>query len=152
MKRTTKKNLPHLSAFIKYQREQTGLTQEELAQKAGVGIRFIRDLEQGKETLRIDKINQVLELFGSQMRAERDTIDPYVIWMNYFNKGVIITLKNKEKLYGIIIEEITDAENKIIGWKFVPNNNAIEYQKTEDANLVTKVGHQEIVEIDYQRR
>ncbi len=150
MKKTIEKNLPHISAFIKYQREQAKLTQEELAQKAGVGIRFIRDLEQGKETLRMDKINQVLGLFGAQMRAERDTIDPYVIWMNYFNKGVIVTLKNKEKLYGIIIEEITDEENKIIAWKFVPNKNAIEYQKKEDKNLVIKIGHRDIVAIEYQ--
>ncbi len=45
-------------------RGSVGLTQPELAEKAGVGLRFIRDLEQGKETLRLDKVNQVLQLFG----------------------------------------------------------------------------------------
>lgn len=45
------------------------LTQPELAAKAGVGLRFIRDLEQGKETLRLDKVNQVLQLFGYQAGA-----------------------------------------------------------------------------------
>lgn len=152
MKKIQEKSLPHISAFVKYQREQAKLTQEDLAQKAGVGIRFIRDLEQGKETLRVDKINQVLALFGAQMRAERDTIDPYIIWMNYFNKGVVVTLKNKEKLYGIIIDEISDEENKIIAWKFVPNKNAREYQKKENDNLTIKIGQRDIVAIDYQHK
>ena len=42
------------------------LTQVDLAEKSGVGLRFVRELEQGKETLRIDKINQVLALFGHE--------------------------------------------------------------------------------------
>lgn len=45
------------------------LTQPELANKAGVGLRFIRQLEQGKETLRLDKVNQVLQLFGNEVGA-----------------------------------------------------------------------------------
>lgn len=45
------------------------LTQPELAEKAGVGLRFIRELEQGKETLRLDKVNQVLRLFGHEVGA-----------------------------------------------------------------------------------
>lgn len=56
-----------LSAFIKQKRDETNLTQAELAEKAGVGLRFIRELEQGKETLRLDKINQVLKLFGYEV-------------------------------------------------------------------------------------
>lgn len=43
------------------------MTQYELAHNAGVGLRFVRDLEQGKQTLRLDKINQVLSLFGYKM-------------------------------------------------------------------------------------
>jgi len=53
--------------FVKTRREQLGLTQQELAERAGVGIRFVRDLEQGKESLRLDKVNQVLVLFGHKM-------------------------------------------------------------------------------------
>ncbi len=53
-----------IADFIKYQRKQAKLSQEELAGKAGVGLRFIRELEQGKTTLRLDKVNQVLSLFG----------------------------------------------------------------------------------------
>lgn len=45
------------------------MTQVELAAKAGVGLRFLRDLEQGKKTLRIDKVNQVLQMFGHEVGA-----------------------------------------------------------------------------------
>lgn len=58
-----------LSKFIKKKRRSTNLTQPELAEKAGVGLRFIRDLEQGKVSLRLDKVNQVLKLFGFQVGA-----------------------------------------------------------------------------------
>ena len=56
-----------LSKFIKEKRKDLKLTQIELSEKAGVGIRFIRELEGGKSTLRIDKINQVLDLFGYEL-------------------------------------------------------------------------------------
>ena len=58
-----------LSAFVKEKRNSAKLTQLELAEKAGVGLRFVRELEQGKETLRLDKVNQVLQLFGYQVGA-----------------------------------------------------------------------------------
>jgi y4mF family transcriptional regulator len=56
-----------LALYLKAKRKALGLTQQELALKAGVGIRFIRDMEQGKETLRLDKVNQVLKLFGQEL-------------------------------------------------------------------------------------
>jgi y4mF family transcriptional regulator len=56
-----------LSEFIKNKRNNAKLTQPELAEKAGVGLRFLRDLEQGKSTLRMDKVNQVLQLFGHEL-------------------------------------------------------------------------------------
>ncbi|TXT45917.1 MAG: XRE family transcriptional regulator [Spirochaetes bacterium] len=52
------------SALVKQERKRTGMTQEELALTAGVGLRFVRDLEQGKSSLRLDKVDQVLRLFG----------------------------------------------------------------------------------------
>ena len=58
-----------LSIYVKEMRREYGLTQEHLAAKAGVGLRFVRDLEQGKQTLRMDKINQVLSLFGREVGA-----------------------------------------------------------------------------------
>jgi len=56
-----------LATFVKAKRKQFGLTQEELSRKSGVGLRFVRELEQGKETLRMDKVNQVLSLFGAAL-------------------------------------------------------------------------------------
>ncbi|MEX0773493.1 MAG: helix-turn-helix transcriptional regulator [Balneolales bacterium] len=53
-----------LVRFIKKRRKQLGMTQEDLSRRAGVGLRFVRDLEQGKESLRLDKVNQVPALFG----------------------------------------------------------------------------------------
>lgn len=57
----------NLSTYIKEMRRQFGLTQVDLAAKSGVGLRFLRELEQGKETLRLDKVNQVLLLFGKEI-------------------------------------------------------------------------------------
>lgn len=54
-----------LSDFIKEKRKQLKLAQPELAERAGVGLRFVRELEQGKQPVRLDKVNQVLALFGS---------------------------------------------------------------------------------------
>jgi len=56
-----------LSEFVRNRRKALGLTQPELAEKAGTGLRFVRDLEQGKKTLRMDKVNQVLSLFGYEL-------------------------------------------------------------------------------------
>ncbi len=53
--------------FIKEKRKGAGLTQQEFALKAGVGLRFIRELEQGKKSYRLDKLNQVLIMFGYVM-------------------------------------------------------------------------------------
>jgi y4mF family transcriptional regulator len=53
--------------FVKSKRRELGLTQRDLADRAGLGLRFIRDLEQGKKSLRLDKVNQVLALFGHRM-------------------------------------------------------------------------------------
>ncbi len=58
-----------LDEFVKDKRRKANLTQPELAEKAGVGLRFMRELEQGKETLRMDKVNQVLRLFGHELQA-----------------------------------------------------------------------------------
>jgi y4mF family transcriptional regulator len=57
----------NLSQFVKEKRGLSKLTQTDLAGKAGVGLRFVRELEQGKTTLRLDKVNQLLSLFGYEM-------------------------------------------------------------------------------------
>ena len=58
-----------LSSYVKQMRKQYKLTQVELSEKSGVGLRFIRELEQGKLTLKLDKVNQVLNLFGAEVGA-----------------------------------------------------------------------------------
>lgn len=57
--------------YVKEKRKQYHLTQEDLSEKSGVGLRFVRDLEQGKITLRMDKVNQVLALFGAELQPVR---------------------------------------------------------------------------------
>ena len=66
-----------LIEFVKERRKALGLTQRDLANRAGVGLRFVRELEQGKESLRLDKVNQVLALFGHRMVPQ-----PYRIEVN----------------------------------------------------------------------
>jgi y4mF family transcriptional regulator len=56
-----------LADFVKIRRKSLGLTQTELAQKAGVGLRFVRDLEQGKKSIKLDKVNTVLALFSHEL-------------------------------------------------------------------------------------
>ncbi|MGH2620662.1 MAG: type II toxin-antitoxin system Y4mF family antitoxin [Anaerolineales bacterium] len=56
-----------ISEFVRRRRKEAGLTQVELAAKAGVGLRFVRELEQGKQSLRTDTINRVLALFGKRV-------------------------------------------------------------------------------------
>jgi y4mF family transcriptional regulator len=136
----------YLSSFIKDNRTRLGLRQEELAEKAGVGLRFIRDLEQGKTTLRIDKVNQVLSLFGYSLIPGKG-LDPYDIHENHFNKNVQVFLKNKSVLHGFIIDQIREGA-EIVAWKFVSNNNAIAYQATKKEELALIIPHREIERIE----
>lgn len=53
-----------IGTFVKEERKKAGLTQEEFAVRSGLGLRFVRELEQGKETVRLDKVNQALAMFG----------------------------------------------------------------------------------------
>lgn len=60
-----------LSEFVKKKRKALGITQAELADRAGVGLRFLRELENEKPTLRLDKVNLVLDMFGCEMGPVR---------------------------------------------------------------------------------
>ncbi|WP_207515216.1 helix-turn-helix transcriptional regulator [Longitalea luteola] len=121
-----------ISTFVKYNRQRLGLSQKDLAERSGVGLRFIRDLEQGKESLRLDKVNQVLYLFGHIMApVPSKQFDPYDILLNYLQQNVRIELRNKKVIYGTIISAVYDNGN-ISGWrvhsgtteeKFVPLND-----------------------------
>lgn len=55
-----------IAEFVKKSRKAAGLTQEQFALRSGLGLRFIRELEQGKETVRMDKVNAALEMFGME--------------------------------------------------------------------------------------
>ncbi|SHE99376.1 transcriptional regulator, y4mF family [Bacteroides luti] len=68
-----------LSEYVKQMRKQYNLTQVDLSEKSGVGLRFVRELERGKQSLRLDKVNQILNLFGSEVG---------VVPMNKDNFGV----------------------------------------------------------------
>ena len=59
-------NMHKIAEYIKASRKAAGLTQEEFAVRSGLGLRFVRELEQGKETVRMDKVNAALEMFGMQ--------------------------------------------------------------------------------------
>ncbi|MBR1388649.1 MAG: helix-turn-helix transcriptional regulator [Prevotella sp.] len=60
-----------LATVVKALRKENGLTQADLAMKSGVGLCFVRSLEQGKTTLRMDKVNQLLDLFNYELTANR---------------------------------------------------------------------------------
>lgn len=141
--------MTEIASFIKYQRKKLNLTQEELASKAGVGIRFVRELEQGKETVQLDKVNQVLSLFGYTVSPKKLSLDPYSVFWNFFNKAIKISLYDKTIKYGIIIEELK-KENEIYAWRFVPNNQAIKYQQTKNENLTEVIPHASIQHIEEQ--
>ena len=55
-----------IAEFVKENRKASGLTQEEFAMRSGLGLRFVRDLEQGKETVRMDKVNIALSMFDME--------------------------------------------------------------------------------------
>jgi y4mF family transcriptional regulator len=72
MEKTTTNTLSGIAMTLKELRAKADLTQEELARRSGVGLRFVREVEQGKATVRADKVNQVLALFGYHLEAVKD--------------------------------------------------------------------------------
>lgn len=59
--------MEEIATFVKTNRKKLGLTQEEFATRSGLGLRFVRELEQGKKTMRVDKVNQALAMFGMRL-------------------------------------------------------------------------------------
>ncbi len=141
----------NLSAFIKYHRKKRKLSQEQLASNAGVGLRFVREIEQGKETLQLDKVNQVLGLFGFNLYPSKPKVDAYEVYWKYLNKTVQIELLNKVIKSGILMREIIDqTENKISAWQFVPMNHAVKYLRKPDEKLTEIILHSDIQTIEEQ--
>ncbi len=58
------KSLPE---FVRVRRKEVNLTQEEFAERAGVALTVVRKIEQGKTNLNLDKVNQVLQMFGHEL-------------------------------------------------------------------------------------
>ena len=89
-----------LSNTVKSLRKQFNMTQEDLSIKSGVGLRFVRDLEQGKPTLRLDKVNQLLDFFNYEMvpqpkqdkqKGNRQTYITKIYWLEFLRKGMKVT-------------------------------------------------------------
>lgn len=137
-----------ISHFVKFIRGKYRMTQEQLAEKAGVGLRFIRDLEQGKETLRMDKVNQVLALFGYRLTpGTSKRMDQWEIIRNHMNRGVHIYLRDKTVLAGILLDyKMEDQEVK--SWRFVSNNHAIRYKATKDESLLQEINDKDILNVE----
>ena len=55
-----------IGEYVKTERKKAGLSQEDFAMRSGLGLRFVRELEQGKDTVRMDKVNQALAMFGME--------------------------------------------------------------------------------------
>ena len=70
---------------VKALRKEYGLTQEDLAMKSGVGLCFVRNLEQGKQTLKMDKVNQLLDLFNYELTPAKKTMRTKRIHQNLFS-------------------------------------------------------------------
>lgn len=138
----------HISHFVKFIRNKYRMTQEQLAEKAGVGLRFIRDLEQGKETLRMDKVNQVLALFGYRVTpgiSKRK--DQWEIIMNQMNRNVQVYLKDKTVLVGFLLDYKMEEE-VVKSWRFVSSNNALRYRDTKDESLIQEISDADVIDVE----
>ena len=107
--------------YIKEERKKAGLTQEEFAMRSGLGLRFVRELEQGKETVRMDKVNQALAMFGKE--AVPGEKEEYQVESEY-RKGYVYIQK-------IFAGTIAETEE---GYEFSYNED---YLKREDAVSVS---------------
>jgi y4mF family transcriptional regulator len=58
--------MENIGMFVRRKRKEAGLTQEDFAVRSGLGLRFVRELEEGKTTVRLDKVNQALAFFGCE--------------------------------------------------------------------------------------
>ncbi|RYY58932.1 MAG: transcriptional regulator [Chitinophagaceae bacterium] len=138
----------NIAAFVKFMRNKNNMTQPELANKAGVGLRFVRDLEQGKESLRLDKVNQVLAMFGYRVSAETSrSKNQWDVIMNQMNHQVKLELKDRTVLEGVILDYKME-EQRVRYWVFLPDSNAAKYRRTKDETLLVKVNSEDVLEIE----
>ncbi len=168
-----KSNDNPLSGFVKEHRKKLKLTQLDLAEKSGVGLRFVRELEQGKKTLRLDKVNAVLALFGyengpvrvddNRQQEEEDSPRPNIKTMHPIAKTKLSLNIRTQKSLNTDIFMKKEGENinlRILTWnlgfgsgkKDLMENDTLRFQKVIDVvknidpDVVT---FQEIVNRDY---
>jgi y4mF family transcriptional regulator len=133
-----------ISSFLKYNRARLGLKQEELAKRAGVGIRFLRELEQEKESLKMDKVNQVLRLFGYSLSpVQEKTSSPYSILLNGMQKKITLHLGKNKWISGTLVGFQT-KNGQILRWKIVADEFLKEYKRTNHPGLVQFAEHIDI--------
>jgi y4mF family transcriptional regulator len=133
-----------ISNFVKFRRASLGLTQKALAKKAGVGIRFIKELEHGKESMRMDKVNHVLRFFGHRISPVSEKIyDPYSILLQGLCKKVKISLIRNRIIYVTLIGCII-KKDQILKWRAVSEENIKEYKKTKHPRLMEYIEHIDI--------
>lgn len=69
-KEELKAELPPIALFVRNRREELGYTQEELAFRAGLSTRFVKEFERGKKTVRLDKVMELLEFMGATLEPQ----------------------------------------------------------------------------------
>ena len=78
-KESTQNSPSNIAAQIKDLRKKSNLTQIEFAKRVGVGLRFLRELEQGKATVRMDKLMQVLDFLGYHLELKKNNVMPFTV-------------------------------------------------------------------------
>lgn len=57
----------NIVTFVRNSRKEMGFTQQDLAIRSGLSLHFIQNLEQGKESLQMDKVNELLNFFNAEL-------------------------------------------------------------------------------------
>lgn len=134
----------YIISFIRENRQKMGLTQEDIAARAGVGLRFVRDLEQGKETVQLNKVNQILALFGAQLIPGNE-LDCFKILKEHYRKRVRVELKNKA-VYTGTLTDYRYQDNKIYAWHLELENDR--GSTSGEGRSLTWLQHQDIATIE----
>jgi transcriptional regulator with XRE-family HTH domain len=139
-----------IGLFVKYSRRKQSMSQEELAERTGVPLRFIRDIEQGKDSLGIDKLQNILQFLGGYRLAPVSIeIDPYQMWYNFKEKPVRILLKDRRETSGFLAAEVLDERGLITAWKLVPLEEMAKWRRSRENLPIKIIRHSEIEKIDF---
>lgn len=70
-KKQIESELSPISLFVRLRREELGYTQKDLAFRAGLSARFVKEFELGKKTARLDKVIELLNYLGASLEVKR---------------------------------------------------------------------------------